>query len=187
MGRDKISDVLLSIAAETADGCIEIVNGFLDPFGSLKGKYDRDTTFSEIASSKSLKNAAYRLKKNGCLEKIEKKGKVFYKITEKGRSKIMRGLFDKETWDGKWRVVIFDVPEERKNLRNVLRKTLRLSGFKLLQKSVWISPFDVLDDVEKLADMHNLHDNLWYFISNSIKDDETIIEMFLKEEDKQAS
>ncbi len=43
-------------------------------------------------------------------------------------------------WDGRWRLVLFDVPEPQRALRLKLRKTLRKLGFGYLQKSVWISP-----------------------------------------------
>lgn len=42
-------------------------------------------------------------------------------------------------WDGKWRIVIFDIPEERRIIRNLFRRNLKKWGFKQLQKSVWIS------------------------------------------------
>lgn len=43
-------------------------------------------------------------------------------------------------WDGRWRVVLFDVPETRKALRQQLRRKLRLLGFGYLQDSAWITP-----------------------------------------------
>ena len=44
-------------------------------------------------------------------------------------------------WDGKWRVVMFDVPEKRKKVRDTLRFLLRSAGFVLFQDSVWIQPY----------------------------------------------
>lgn len=180
MARGKVSDILLQLAAEAADGCVDIINGFIDPSGSVRGKYDNRKRIAEEFSSKSIKNATYRLKTLGCLERIEKKGRTTYKITEKGRNCLEKFLFDKETWDGKWRIVIFDIPEEKKKLREMLRRTLKNSGFKQLQRSVWVSPFDVLDEMEQLVEDHDLHDCLWYFWSNSMRNDDTIIERFLE-------
>ena len=44
-------------------------------------------------------------------------------------------------WDGKWRVVMFDVPEKRKKVRDALRMLLRSAGFVHFQDSAWIQPY----------------------------------------------
>ena len=54
-------------------------------------------------------------------------------------------------WDGRWRFVVFDVPEDYRKLRDGLRKTLRFIGFKKLQASVWVFLFDIFDDLERLV------------------------------------
>jgi DNA-binding transcriptional regulator PaaX len=43
-------------------------------------------------------------------------------------------------WDGKWRVIIFDIPEDSRTFRNILRQHLREMEFHQLQKSVFVSP-----------------------------------------------
>ena len=52
-------------------------------------------------------------------------------------------------WDGVWRVVIFDIPEENKRVRYVLRETLKILGFRPLQKSVWISKRNFTKEIRK--------------------------------------
>jgi DNA-binding PadR family transcriptional regulator len=44
-------------------------------------------------------------------------------------------------WDGKWRVVMFDVSERRKKVRDTLRMLLRSAGFVHFQHSAWIQPY----------------------------------------------
>lgn len=44
-------------------------------------------------------------------------------------------------WDGKWRIVMFDVPEKRKKVRDILRMLLRSAGFVHFQDSAWIQPY----------------------------------------------
>lgn len=44
-------------------------------------------------------------------------------------------------WDGKWRLVMFDVPEKRKKVRDTLRMLLRSAGFVHFQDSAWIQPY----------------------------------------------
>jgi phenylacetic acid degradation operon negative regulatory protein len=50
------------------------------------------------------------------------------------------------SWDSQWRMTLFDLPEEKRSLRNALRKQLRAARFGCLQGSVWISP-DMVDGV----------------------------------------
>jgi hypothetical protein len=54
-------------------------------------------------------------------------------------------------WDQKWRLVIFDIPEERKQARNALAAKLRSMGFQPLQRSVWIHPFSCHPEIEAIA------------------------------------
>ena len=43
-------------------------------------------------------------------------------------------------WDGRWRLVFFDVPRTRNTARDKLRRYLRRKGLGCLQNSVWITP-----------------------------------------------
>jgi len=45
------------------------------------------------------------------------------------------------TWDGFWRIILLDLPEERKSERESLRYLLKKAGFVCLKNSAWISPF----------------------------------------------
>lgn len=70
------------------------------------------------------------------------------RLTEKGRLRAMEGR-DPEAcwsrpWDGKWRMVLFDIPEKDRRIRAVLRRSLAAAHFGYLQNSVWVSP-DPLD------------------------------------------
>src|SRR5213595_143520 len=67
-----------------------------------------------------------------------------YRLTGKGRLHAIGGR-DPQTrwsrkWDGRWRLVIFDVPTARNSHRARLRRYLREKGFGCLQNSLWITP-----------------------------------------------
>lgn len=63
------------------------------------------------------------------------------------RHKILRILGKKSTapivagWDGFWRIILLDLPEERKSEREALRYLLKKAGFIALKNSVWVSPY----------------------------------------------
>lgn len=56
-------------------------------------------------------------------------------------------------WDGKWRLVMFDVPEKRKKVRDTLRMLLRSAGFIHFQDSAWIQPYQC-DELVTLLRSH---------------------------------
>ena len=68
-------------------------------------------------------------------------------------------------WDGKWRVLIFDIPERRNSLRKKIRITLIAIGFVRLQDSVWVYPYDCEEYVALLkADFHVGKDLLYMIV-----------------------
>ncbi len=87
-----------------------------------------------------------RLREKGLVEQVKLKNDVIIKLTEEGKGLI--GGFEEKDWDGKWRVVIFDIPEEKRIIRNLFRRNLKKWGFKHLQKSVWMSKRDVFNKLE---------------------------------------
>ncbi len=78
-------------------------------------------------------------------------------LTKKGALEVLRYNIDqqkqKQKWDGKWRMVIFDVLENKRQIRDLLRNRLKWLGFKELQKSVWIFPYDVRKEIEQVLDV----------------------------------
>ncbi len=67
-----------------------------------------------------------------------------YRLTAQGRLHVLGGR-DPEAqwarpWDGRWRLVLFDVPTGQNAQRERLRRYLRDKGFGYLQNSVWIRP-----------------------------------------------
>jgi len=82
-------------------------------------------------------------------------GSRLHRLTEAGRL-IALGSRDpvarwKRRWDGKWRMVLFDVPQSRASDRVRLRRSLADRGFGYLQDSVWITPDVLTGDREVLA------------------------------------
>lgn len=78
-----------------------------------------------------------------------------YKLTPKGAIAAMGGKDPcanwNQPWDGLWRLVVFDMPQERRAERLLLHRALREHGLGRLQGSVWISPRPLEDLREQLA------------------------------------
>lgn len=125
----------------------------------------------------SFSRAIYDLKRRGYLEEVEDKGEKFLKITPKGRLKVIKKKFLGK-WDGLWRIVAFDIPEKRRKTRDLFRFKLSELGGKPIQKSVWITPNDISTELENLIDILNLKENVDYFISKAVTNEEKYLAMF---------
>ena len=74
-------------------------------------------------------------------------------------------------WDSRWRVLIFDIPEYRKSLRDKIRNTLRMIGFVHLQHSVWVYPYDCEDLVALLKADFKVGKDMLYMIVEELEGD----------------
>ncbi|MDO8728964.1 MAG: CRISPR-associated endonuclease Cas2 [bacterium] len=77
-------------------------------------------------------------------------------------------VIPRHPWDKKWRIVIFDIPEKKKGVREVLRYNLKRLGFKELQHSVFILPFECRKEIEYLIEFHNLRRFIRYIEAQHI-------------------
>jgi len=63
------------------------------------------------------------------------------------------------TWDFKWRLILFDIAAEERAKRNAFREFIRRIGAVMLQKSVWIHPFDCAEHIELLREYFSLSES----------------------------
>lgn len=68
-------------------------------------------------------------------------GKIYLQLTNIGKD----FLDEKKVYEseGKYTVIMWDIPETRRVVRNLLRRRLKEWGFRSWQKSVWVSRRDV--------------------------------------------
>ena len=94
-----------------------------------------------------IAQALLRLERNGLIHVTGEGRKREIHLTQQGEAKIdalYAGAYViplPVSWDGKWRIVMFDVPEKRKKVRDTLRMLLRSAGFIHFQDSAWIQPY----------------------------------------------
>jgi len=119
-------------------------------------------------------NALSRMKKARLI--AEQNG--HFKITEKGKLKILWLKRPMKEWDGKWRIVIFDIPEKKRDLRNFFRSRLKELGFRFLQESVWISPYNIADKVENLINQSKAGRYVHYLVVEEIDNKNILMKLF---------
>ena len=74
-------------------------------------------------------------------------------------------------WDKKWRIIIFDIPERKKKIRNEIREIFKSAGLQRLQDSVWVYPYDCEDVIGLLKTEYDIGANLLYIIADQIEND----------------
>lgn len=97
-----------------------------------------------------------RRKKLLLIEKHDRQ--IFIRLTKEGEKEAGKYQINKlkipiqKQWDGKWRLIIFDIPEKLRIRRDAFRGKLREFGFYPLQKSTWVYPFPCEREVKLLRE-----------------------------------
>lgn len=122
------------------------------------------------AMTRSLKN----LSEAGLVEEIETAQSSFLRLTPEGRQKLRnlklsnpKSLVDTR-WDGFWRMVIVDLPENRKSERDSIRYILKKAGFLCMKNSVWVSPFPFEHLFMNIKNDLGLHDEIMIIVTQHI-------------------
>ena len=115
----------------------------------------------------------YMRKENGFL-RLTPKGKARFDLLRQREAVGQKPL----RWDRKWRVLIFDIPEYRRAVRNKMRQTLLGIGFMRLQDSVWIYPYDCEDLIALLKADFKIGKDVLYMIVEELEGDSWIKENF---------
>lgn len=129
---------------------------------------------------KQARGVLAKLKNLDLATRIQKNNEIYYQITQKGEiefDKILKPLKEMGTWDGRWRLVMFDIPESKRDVRDRLRRALNKLGLGILQASVWISPNDIKNEVDEISKKLNVSSSIRFFeVTRNNNLDKTIIE-----------
>jgi hypothetical protein len=81
-------------------------------------------------------------------------------LTPRGADRVLRVRRKlkekKKRRDGKWIMIIFDIPEKQKQSRELLRDALFDLGYQKLQQSVWVCPYDVYKETEEVVQSYKI-------------------------------
>lgn len=145
MIKDKLKDIILLSLEKAADGAVVFADFYDNPRRFVwYGPYDYPKS--------TLSAAISRLRKKGLVEKKIDGDRIILKLTDSGYDWLLKNKEeDSLQWDGFWRMVIFDIPEKYRNVREVLRKRLKEWGFSSWQKSVWVSKKPLTAELRNLV------------------------------------
>lgn len=135
-------------------------------------------------------HALYRYRRKLAVERLkeiqfirERSGRL--SITDLGTNALGRviertaGLLKNgRTWDHRWRVVVFDIPEKYRRLRNQIRAILKRAGFVQLQQSVWIFPHECEELVQFIQRESHLAPHILYGVLERIQGEKELRRRF---------
>jgi len=152
----------LGVAAPNAAGHIIKLLGWVPDY---KNRYRTERTLSTL-ENKKLVRFWY---KNG-------KGK--FELTYEGKmhlanlkAKSIKLPHGPKKWDGKWRMVTFDIPEKLKINRRRFARTLGFLGMYNLEKSIFVYPHECKKEIFQIAELFLVHKYIRYIIAHSIDPD----------------
>ena len=121
--------------------------------------------------------AAGRLVQKGLARFVTRKGIRCIELTEKGSRTLVieRAKYALDTrykrWDKRYRLVMFDVPHYRRNVRDRLRRMMRECGFLQVQKSVWVYPHDCEELLGLIKAELRIGKDVLYAVVESLEND----------------
>lgn len=105
-------------------------------------------------------------------------------LTAKAKKRLEKLSFDEisipkpKKWDKKWRIIFFDIPEPKKSSRDAFAAKIRLLGFKVLQRSVFVHPFPCREEVTKIAEHYRVSRFVSFIETESIDNKPKLIKKF---------
>lgn len=107
-------------------------------------------------SQQAVRSSLSRMTQNGWL-KVRRVGNRSYygpttrlrRVLEEGERRIFTSRSD--PWDQQWRMLVYSIPEKKRDVRAELRKQLSWLGYGPLSSGSWVCPHDVPSEVDELV------------------------------------
>lgn len=176
-----VKAVLISLAAGSFVALAVVAPNALQLLGPLVDK-----------SKQGMNNRRYYIKstlgrlaeKGFIIFKKSENGKSYARLTDKGKQELLKYRLEELIinkplrWDGKWRIVIYDIKELKRRERNQMRRELINLGFTYLQNSVWVYPYECDEFIALLKTYYGLGRSLLYLVVEKLEDDQRLRKEF---------
>jgi DNA-binding transcriptional regulator PaaX len=140
------------------------------PAVSVEAIKEAENPKVSYALARSIKNMAG----GGYVEVISSGRENYLRLTKKGKLKLdTLSLYGSDmpvpqTWDGRWRIIILDLGEERKSEREALRYLLKKANFVCIKNTVWASPYPYEHLFENIKKDLGLSTELMIIVSDNL-------------------
>lgn len=180
----KVKQVLVLLGAGAFLAASIIIPGLplaLKPF--LDYQREKEKNEWKKFNSWRLRQVLRRMYAQKLVEITEQEGTQVVKISENGKKKLLKYninemVLDEKNWDGKWRIVIYDIFSKKTSERELFRKTLKRMKFHKLQKSVYLTPFPCADEIEYLRQVCDIGNEVIMLTVTGIENERIYKEYF---------
>lgn len=135
---------------------------FDKPLGKFLSELD------ERSRERELRRVMYYMKREGLIKYKTDEYEHGIQLTKQGSKRLKNSTFANlsisapSKWDGRWRLVFFDIPVQDNSRRHSLTSKLRRLGFQQLQRSIWIHPFPCRAEIEMVGEVLGVRKYLTY-------------------------
>lgn len=177
----KIEKVLLLLASGVALTSAVLMPGT----GKLLRKTGRrsENEWKEF-NANYLKRTIKDLQKKKIVEVYEANGISEVKLTEAGKTRILKfglqnlTIMKPAKWDGRFRMVFYDVYSTKSAIRDKFRHALLNSGFYKLQESVYIHAYPCEREIEFLRNYLGISGEVRIILAERIENDKEFRQFF---------
>lgn len=124
---------------------------------------------------RSVGQAVYRLQKRGWVTMRRQGDETVVELTREGKRIALKykaqsmKLKRPKKWDGKWRLVFFDIPEKNRRARDAFRAKLNELGFYQIQKSVFVHPYSCERELVFLRELYDISPHVHIAVSHLLE------------------
>lgn len=165
-GQKTVTNVLEGVAERVVDSVLLLIflNLQTPSLNTYKSRKNAEAAEEGLASVnyQSIKRSLRYLKQKGFVQ-AAKEANTLPKITQNGLErvkKLMPFYFNKRDWDENIYLITYDLPVKENKARDRLRDYLKKIGCGMLQKSVWVTPYNPTQLVKTFVNEQGLEDEL---------------------------
>ncbi len=159
--------ILKSLSGKKAENVDSVVE-------YIETRLQSESKDKKTKASYTIRRTIKDMQAKGILETFTTEQSTFVGLSKEGKQELSEIHLSGQdsllphTWDGKWRIVIIDISDKEKKLRDSLRYILKKAHFVCVKNSVWISPYPLEHMLANLKKDLNLGDELIIITTNEI-------------------
>lgn len=138
---------------------------------------EKNQAIFDLFLNQKTKGTLSGLLKEGCIEKNEKDNT--YKLTDKGFLELSLLFpfcrFLKEKWDGKWRIISYEIPEKKREIRDRLRREMEGWGLGPWHRSFWLTPHPIIETLRSLVSQKEEEKYIQSFEADHVFGERTVL------------
>ena len=180
----KVKEILILLGAGTflaASIVMPNLPMLVKPF--LDEKRKREENEWKKFNTWRLKQILKRMHQQKLVEIVERDNEQLVKISQNGRKRLLKFNLDEmklkdQSWDGKWRIIIYDILTGKREEASLFRKTLKKLKFLKLQRSVYLTPYKCYDEIEYLRQVCSVNTEVLILTVSGLENEKAYREYF---------